>query len=149
MALTKVKERLQKKTKQVGECLFFTGSKNNYGYGQIKVGEKVRTTHRVTYELHHGEIPKGMCVCHACDNPACINPEHLFIGTVADNNADKAMKGRSLGHQLGNRNAAKLSDLLMTNIRKVYGEGKMLQKDIAKYVGVSTSTISRVCQEVC
>lgn len=65
-----------------------------YGYGNILHRGKVMLTHRVAYELAHGVELEGMVVCHKCDNPPCINPEHLFLGTHADNVHDKMEKGR-------------------------------------------------------
>jgi hypothetical protein len=64
--------------------------------------------HRVAYEAAHGPIPKGMCVCHRCDNPPCCNPAHLWLGTQADNNVDKASKGRSAHYKLTAEDVVKI-----------------------------------------
>lgn len=78
------------------DCWEWTGGKNNLGYGMVRDGEKMRTAHRVSYELHNDTtIPKLMCVCHSCDNPLCINPKHLWLGTRKQNSQDMINKGRA------------------------------------------------------
>lgn len=78
------------------DCWEWQGGTNNIGYGMIRDEKKMRTTHRVSYEEHNNtKIPRFMCVCHTCDNPKCVNPKHLWLGTMMDNVKDMFNKGRA------------------------------------------------------
>lgn len=94
-AIERVLSRIQK-DESTG-CWNFTGAKNDFGYGIVGNGGTRAgndRAHRITYRHFNGEIPKGLFVCHRCDNPACCNPEHLFLGTADDNHRDMREKGR-------------------------------------------------------
>jgi len=77
-------------------CWLWTGSKNKKGYGQVFYNSKLIKAHRFSYEVFKEPIPKGMHVCHSCDIPSCINPDHLWVGTAKDNMIDMGKKGRTV-----------------------------------------------------
>ena len=81
------------------ECWEWTDGCDGDGYGVVGAGGKTVRAHRVAWEVAHGPIPDGVHVLHQCDNPPCINPAHLFLGTQADNMADKVAKGRPPGQE--------------------------------------------------
>jgi len=83
------------RSKCLDDCWEWPGNRDAKGYGYV-FGKQLRRTHRVMYELMYGPIPEGMLVCHRCDNPSCMNPSHLFLGTSADNNRDCVAKGRHI-----------------------------------------------------
>ena len=87
-------ERLFKKVDKSGECWLWTGGKTHDGYGMMTIKGKTTYVHRLSYQLHKGEIPEGMYVCHSCDVPSCINPDHLWLGNNADNMKDMYKKER-------------------------------------------------------
>lgn len=89
-----LEQRLWSKIDCSSDCWLWTASTNTKGYGQIKFKGTMLRVPRVVWELTHGPIPPGMFVCHRCDNPPCCRPEHLFLGSPADNMTDKMAKGR-------------------------------------------------------
>lgn len=128
------------------DCWEWTGSKRD-GYGQIRNRQKNDHTHRVSWELHHGPIPAGQFVCHRCDNPPCVNPAHLFLGTNRENLADMRRKGRE-SRQGGRRgsahHAAKLNEAVVAEIR-ASGLGAYA---VAKRYGLHYKTARRIVDGV-
>lgn len=126
-------------------CWLFGGAAlsghRNIPHGVVSGDDgQAKYAHRVSWEFNRGSIPEGMCVLHKCDVARCVNPDHLFLGTIADNNADMHRKKR---HQHGERHYnAKLSE---DDVRKIWDlRGSMRQNDIAKMFGVSHSRISHI-----
>ena len=129
------------------QCWEWQGSKRN-GYGRMIVGSrkdgtrKSKSAHRVSYEIYHGEIPTDMVVCHKCDNPCCVNPSHLFVGTVQDNVSDREAKSRNKIQNGSKNGRAKLNENQVLEIRKKRNSGMSFEK-IAKEYGVCKKTIIR------
>lgn len=140
-----IEERFWRRTniKSDVDCWEWTNSKDEKGYGLFSIGRKTFRAHRIAYELKNGKIPKGMLVCHTCDNPSCVNPNHLFIGTNLDNCKDKILKERAMyvcGELQGH---SKITDLQVEEIRKMRVDGIKL-KDIAEKFGITETTVSDI-----
>lgn len=137
-----MKERLLNKTvKDKNDCLNWTGATKGFGYGYTTIGSrtdgtrKTITTHRAMWIATHGSIPDGIWVLHHCDNPKCINPDHLYLGDRADNVRDRETRNR-------NNHTRKLTDEDVLFIHK--NKNVIKSKDLAKMFGVSYHTIKDI-----
>jgi len=155
--------RFSEKVKKTDSCWLWVASKNANGYGVFWVSKKNVYAHRYCWTTFNGEIPKGKVICHSCDTPSCVNPDHLFISTQKGNLEDMVLKNRSAkgekhrsakyphlilkGEQIGN---SKLKASEVEEIRKSYQPGKPNVKSefslsgLAKKYGVCHEQISRI-----
>ena len=126
----------------LGPCLPWTGARDRHGYGQIYVARRQHdTAHRVAFVLGGGVLPPGGAVLHRCDRPWCVAFAHLWAGTKAENSADMAAKGRSIG---GERNPqARLTEADVAEVRALAAAG-MYQRRIAARFGIGQPAVSRI-----
>lgn len=122
-------------------CLEWQGTKHRQGYGYIRFQKKNILTHRLSWKLFKGDLDDSVLVCHHCDNPSCINPDHLFLGTYKDNNQDRAKKKRNNTSPYAYTRKLKYDQVL--EIRKLSEKG-IVQKKIAKRFNVNQQCISKI-----
>lgn len=145
----KWKERFWKKVDKGFVCWLWKAGCFTNGYGQFRVGDKKMRAHRVSYFLKNGEIPKGLIVRHTCDNPKCVNPNHLIAGTHKENSKDRDIRGRGLKGRKhnyglkGEKNPASKLDI------KTVGEIRFMwpiysYRKLAKRFNVSASQIANI-----
>lgn len=138
-------------------CWTWTGAATNAGYGKIYLSGRIELAHRALWMTTVGPIPDGMFVLHRCDNPRCVRPSHLFLGTHQDNVDDMRAKGR---HQHGLRNgrytkpesilrgeangSSKLTQFQVDEIRRRYAKGGISQRKLADEYGVKQQAVSKI-----
>ncbi len=140
-------DRFNRHVNKSGNCWIWTGSKNTSKgeYGRFYFGDKRMLAHRVSYELFCGQIPEGNQVLHRCDNPSCVNPDHLFLGTTTDNMQDMMAKGRGKCARGIDHHRAKLNPEKAFEIRWRAALGHK-HGDIASDFGVTRPLISAICR---
>jgi hypothetical protein len=131
---------------QPDQCWEWAACTNPKGYGQFRWDGMMRQAHRMAWQIVHGPIPEGMCVCHTCDNPACVNPEHLFIGTVADNNNDRDAKGRTVFMSGEDNGMTKLNREQVAEIKRMGEAMHHGQAEIASRYGVTRYAICDIAR---
>jgi hypothetical protein len=139
------------------DCWLWLAAKTDKGYGVFSVDGRTKKAHRLAYELTRGEIPHGLCVLHRCDTPACCNPNHLFLGTRAENNSDMMAKGRHVSggthkqpshcaYQRGeSHHAAKMTEDMVRIMRADRLSGASFSVLGEKY-GVAGSAAYKICK---
>ena len=141
---------------ELGPCWCWTASVGDHGYGQLNITRKPRLAHRLSWEIARGPIPQDTCVLHRCDNRRCVNPDHLFLGTRADNVADMISKGRkrTLTRRGAAHHMAKLTEDDVRAIRRDYTFGTARVKSetsatgLARRYGVSKKAILLILHRV-
>lgn len=145
-----IEDRFWKRVQKTETCWLWVGAKTFGGYGVIRSREnKIVRSHRLSWEIHYGKIPDGLDVCHHCDVPSCVRPDHLFVGTPQDNYLDMHTKGRDISG-LSRRvrgvkhHFAKLTPEIAKSIRDSYGIGDISLNGLAIRHGVSKKTILNI-----
>jgi len=157
-----LEKRFWGKVKKSSGCWEWEAGCHKHGlpYGKFYTNGKTMVAHRVAYELTYGPVPDGLFVCHKCDNPRCVRPDHLFLGTPKDNTRDRDLKGRA-AHNTGDKSPrhlrpdsyhdygeesvhAKLTSDEVIAIRNQYARGGIGYKSLAKQYKVSPKAIQKI-----
>lgn len=142
---TPLEVRLWSRVTFTDECWEYSGARHEFGYGMIGLGGrrgKQTSTHRLVWLIFFGEIPPKIEVLHKCDNPPCIRPDHLFLGTQGDNNTDAKQKGRSRGGSLpGTKHPnAKMTEALVISMHEAVASGEPIRQ-LANRLELPYSTV--------
>ena len=123
-------------------CWLWAGQLGQQGYGVITIGDSMLDAHRLSYFLFNAGIPKGLFVCHSCDVRSCVNPDHLWLGTNADNMRDAAIKGRI--NRGINNGGVKITEDAVIEMMSLYETGNYSQRQLASQFGLSQQHISEI-----
>jgi hypothetical protein len=144
-------------------CWEWTGNREAKGYGRFGAENKMHKAHRFSYELHYGPIPEGKMIIHSCDNPPCINPDHISAGTCKDNSDDMISRNRAVHNrgtkphykkhpeeiQRGERiGTHKVTESQIKQIRSLYASGGYYQHVIAKMFHISQTSVWRIVRDI-
>lgn len=137
--------RFWAKVQKTDNCWIWGASKNALGYGRFcNARRKIELAHRAAWRFANGEIPASLLVCHKCDNPCCVRPDHLFLGSSLDNSQDMISKGRAADMSGEKNGRAKLTDDQVEQIRRRYVPGEVRIVDLAKEYCVTFSHIWQI-----
>jgi len=125
-------------------CWLFLGSKTGRGYGRYRVNGVGHNAHKASYLLFIGKIPDGIVVRHKCDNPSCVNPSHLELGTHQDNMNDRRDRQRGARGDRYNSGTAKLNPVAVAVMRHMYSRGLKSQSALGRAYGVTQGAVWRV-----
>lgn len=136
------KESFEQKFVKSDGCWEWLATKNQDGYGRVKQFGVLKSAHRVSYELYKGPL-NGLQVLHKCDNPSCVNPDHLFLGSIQDNATDKKLKGRAVANRMPGEShpSHKLTDEIVASI---YLDKEFSQNHLATFYDVSQAIIWKI-----
>ena len=137
-------ERFWSRVIKFDECWEWMGQVNRKHYGILRWDKKLQSAARVSWQIHNGPIADDLHVLHRCDLPWCVNPKHLFLGTNADNVADKVAKGRQARLAGEVNGQTTLTESIVAEIRDLYWEQYLYQQDIANRFGITQSQVSRI-----
>lgn len=132
-------EKFWRRVQKGDGCWLWTGPTDRRGYGDHRIGGRHVRAHRVAYEIANREAPGALLVCHACDNPTCVNPDHLFLGSHADNNADCIRKGRARPA----KGEAHGKHRLTVELVREFRSSPLSNRALARLHGVSNTTVMR------
>ena len=141
----KFTEKFWSKVNKSNDCWLWQAAQQRGRYGETKYHSKSFLAHRVSWMLTHGPIPENLRVCHKCDNPRCVNPNHLFLGTDADNIKDRDNKNRTaIFERNGN---ARTNQKIVRQIRAEYESKTTTHRNLAKKYGLSKTQIGRIIRQ--
>ena len=118
-------------------CWLWAGAIGSGGYGHLGINRTIKLAHRISWEIHRGKIPRGLCALHKCDNRFCVNPDHIFLGTRGDNAKDMAAKGRAKAVRGSKNVRSKLTEQKVLDMRRIRRDHGTSYAEIARVFGVS------------